>query len=68
MMRRMHSVWRLIPTEGGSTVEGYIEFQPGLTWLGAAMGATIMRAMMSRQLGRSLQGLKQHLERVPAGG
>ena len=73
MLKQATSTWSLEAEGDRTTVTARVDYRTSMGPIGALMGATIMKRMMSRILADSLAGLKHHVEtgevvgdRVPA--
>ena len=73
MLREALSSWSIEATGDSTTVTARLEYRTSMGPIGALIGATIMKRMMTANLRESLAGLKHHVEtgdliadRVPA--
>jgi carbon monoxide dehydrogenase subunit G len=71
MIREMTSIWEVSPMGAGTRVTAQVDYRAAWKPLGAVMAATVMRIMISRQLRRSLEGLKAYVpvsqsKRIPS--
>lgn len=62
MMKSVHSTWSVEPNGGQTVVTARVDAHASFGPLGALMAATVMKAMMGRNVGQSLRGLKHHVE------
>jgi len=62
MMSKVRSTWAIRAEGGVSVVRAEVEYETRYGLLGAMIGVSLMRLMMSRTLGRTVRGLKQYVE------